>query len=247
MIKADYSEKLILKYSELDQNLFLKPQALFNFLQDIASKNAEDLGFGYSHIHPNNYAWYLLKYRMEFYQYPTDIQELILVTEPRGYNKIFAYRDFEIYNKNSLTIKIASVWAIVNTKTFAMTPISEAIPNNPHMQQFKKQEDDLSFQKIEPLEQVDLTKNFDVRYNDLDVNGHVNNSNYIVWALEPLSFDFKNSKKIKFLDIVYKKEARYSDIVTSQIQLKEDNTTLHKLINENQEDLCNIKIVWENL
>ena len=62
MILNGYEEKISLKYSEIDQNLSMKPFALLNFLQDIASKNAEDLGFGYSFIHPKNYAWFLLKY-----------------------------------------------------------------------------------------------------------------------------------------------------------------------------------------
>ena len=73
MIKKGFEEKLVLKYSEIDQNLAMKPFALLNFLQDIASKNAEDLGFGYSYIYPKNYAWFLLKYRMEFEEYPFDI------------------------------------------------------------------------------------------------------------------------------------------------------------------------------
>ena len=97
MIKNGYEEKIVVKYSEIDQNLAMKPFALLNFLQDIASKNAEDLGFGYSYIHPRNYAWFLIKYRMEFEDYPFDVQELTLKTEPRGYNKLFAFRDFEFY------------------------------------------------------------------------------------------------------------------------------------------------------
>ena len=82
MIINGYEEKIVTKYSETDQNLAMKPFALLNFLQDIASKNAEDLGFGYSFIHPKNYAWFLIKYRMEFEEYPCDIQELTLKTEP---------------------------------------------------------------------------------------------------------------------------------------------------------------------
>ena len=81
MIKNGYEEKITVKYSEIDQNLAMKPFALLNFLQDIASKNAEDWGFGYSYIHPRNYAWFLIKYRMEFEEYPFDIQDLILKTE----------------------------------------------------------------------------------------------------------------------------------------------------------------------
>ena len=99
MIENGYAEKITVKYSEIDQNQALKPYSLLNFLQDIASKNAEDLGFGYSYIHPRNYAWFLIKYRMEFEDYPFDIQDLILKTEPRGYNRLFAYRDFELYKE----------------------------------------------------------------------------------------------------------------------------------------------------
>ena len=64
MIIDGYQEKILVKYSEIEQNLAMKPFALLNYLQDIASKNAEVLGFGYSYIHPLNYAWFLLKYRM---------------------------------------------------------------------------------------------------------------------------------------------------------------------------------------
>ena len=47
-------EKINLRYSDLDFNQNLKPFSLLNFFQDIASDNAEMLGFGYSYIHPKN-------------------------------------------------------------------------------------------------------------------------------------------------------------------------------------------------
>ena len=50
-----------------------------------------------------------------------------------------------------------------------------------------------------------LEKEFEVRYNDLDVNGHANNGNYIVWAFEPLSFEFRSEYKLKTLDMLFKK------------------------------------------
>lgn len=65
------TEKLInITYSEMDYNLVLKPSVLFNYLQDLASENAENLGFGYSATYPKNLGWFLLKYRMEFENYP---------------------------------------------------------------------------------------------------------------------------------------------------------------------------------
>lgn len=244
MIQNGYEEKIVVKYSEIDQNLAMKPFALLNFLQDIASKNAEDWGFGYSYIHPKNYAWFLIKYRMEFENYPSDIQELTLKTEPRGYNKLFAYRDFELHSNNGLLGKMHSMWSLVDINTRSIIPIQNAIPDNPYMKPFQKRDDDLAFEKILPLTNPSLQKEFEVRYNDLDVNGHANNGNYIIWAFEPLNFDFKNSHRIKTLDIVYKKEAKYGENLISQIEFKNETTTIHRLQNGAGEDLFLLQCNW---
>ena len=122
--------------------------------------------------------------------------------------------------------------------------MQKAIPENPHMIQFQKRDDDLSFAKISQIDSPELEKEFEVRYNDLDVNGHANNGNYIVWAFEPLSFEFKNSHKIKTLDMIYKKEAKFGDKLISQIEFKDEKTTLHRLINENNEDLFLLECTW---
>lgn len=244
MIKNGYEEKLNIKYSEIDQNQALKPYSLLNFLQDIASKNAEDLGFGYSYIHPRNYAWFLLKYRMEFEDYPFDIQELTLKTEPRGYNKLFAFRDFELYKSNNLIGRVHSMWSIVDINTRSIVPMTVAIPDNPVMKNFEKREDDLSFEKIPSIINPNLTKEFEVRYNDIDVNGHANNGNYIVWAFEPLDFEFKNQHKIKTLDLVYKKESKFGEKIISQIEFSDKNTTIHVLKNSLNEDIFQLKCTW---
>ena len=244
MIQNGYEEKIIVKYSEIDQNFAMKPFALLNFLQDIASKNAEDWGFGYSYIHPRNYAWFLIKYRMEFEEYPFDVQELTLKTEPRGYNKLFAYRDFELFSGEKLLGRMHSMWSIVDIDSRSIVPISTAIPDNPHMTPFQKREDDLSFSKVSAITTPSLEKEFEVRYNDLDVNGHANNGNYIVWAFEPLNFEFKNSHKIKTIDMIYKKEAKFGEKLISQVEFKDEKTTIHRLQNAEGDDLFLLECCW---
>jgi len=86
----DYKQNFVVKYSDMNHDLGLKPYALLNFLQDIASENAEELGFGYTFMSQNNLAWFLIKYRMEFENYPIGVYDLTIKTEPRGYNKLFA-------------------------------------------------------------------------------------------------------------------------------------------------------------
>ena len=240
-----YSEKISIKYSETDQNLAMKPYALLNFLQDIASKNAEDRGFGYSYIYPKNYAWFLIKYRMEFTEYPFDVQDLTLTTEPRGYNKLFAFRDFELKKGDKTIGKMASMWSIVDIKNRTMVPVANVVGELEGMPAYEKREGDLSYNKITPVKKVDIEKEFEVRYNDLDVNGHANNGNYIVWAFEPLSFEFKNTHKIKTLDMVFKKEARYGETLISKVEFKDENTTVHQVQNKNGDDLFLLECLWE--
>ena len=240
-----YQENIEVKYSEVDFKQALKPSYLLNFLQDLASKNAENLGFGYSYTSSKNLGWYLLKYRMEFTNYPKSVKELTLKTEPRGCNKLFAYRDFWIYDKEILLGKIFSVWSLVDMKTKSLVPAQDAL-NNPNMAGFEKREDDLAFKKIVPIKKIDIEKFFDIRYDDIDVNCHVNNCNYIIWALEPLDFNFRSSHKIKNLDIQFKKEVKYGTKIISQIEFINENTTVHVIKNsKTDEELCLVEILWE--
>lgn len=238
------TEKLInITYSEMDYNLVLKPSSLFNYLQDLASENAENLGFGYSATYPKNLGWFLLKYRMEFENYPKSIKSLRLTTEPRGFHKLFAYRNFKIYNGENLLGKISSTWSLVNFESKKLSPIDKSI-NSPNLIPYTKKDDDLNYEKIPELTRIDIEKFFEIRFDDIDVNKHVNNANYIIWAFEPLGFDLRSSKTLKTLDVVFKKEIKYGEKVRACVQI-ENNTTIHILKNANNDDeLCAIKAEW---
>ncbi len=239
-----FEETVKIRYSEMDCDLVLKPSAVMQFLQDLASDNAEALNFGYSYIIKNNLAWFLLKYRIEFDDYPQGIYDLTISTEPRGYNKIFAFRDFKISHTGKQVGRASSTWALVDLNSKSMANASEILANNKYMTPFEKRDDDLSYGKIKVPENFDIEKIFEIRFDDLDVNRHVNNANYIVWAVETLDFDFRRNYKPKVIDMVFKKEITYGSRVLSKTH-KEGNITTHILQNyETGEDLCHIKIEW---
>lgn len=241
-------EEIHIRYSDIDFDKSLKPFSLLNFFQDIASDNAERLGFGYSHIYPQNMMWVLLKYRIEFSEYPTEIGNLTLRTEPRGYNKLFAFRNFELLNNKKVIARASSMWSLVDFVNKSLISIENVVSGNPYMTKFVPDEKDLKFQKIPALTQTDFQKEFNVRYNDIDVNMHANNGNYIVWALEPLSHVFRTTHQLKNIDMVFKKEAKYGEEIISYVQLSDDNTTIHTLKHaETQEDLCLLKCEWTSV
>ena len=240
------SEEIInVRYSDIDFDKSLKMFSLLNFFQDIASDNAEKHGFGYSYIHPKNLMWVLLKYRIEFENFPSDVQQLRLITMPRGCNKLFAYRNFELRANDSLLAKASSMWALVDFTTMEIANCESVFAQNDKMTKFVQSEGDLKFGKVPALTNIDFQEEFKVRYNDIDVNMHANNANYIIWAFEPLPYDFRAGHKLKNLDIVYKKQIKYGEKLVSEVQITENNTTLHVLKNsQTNEDLCMLRCEW---
>ena len=240
-------ENINIRYSEMDYDKSLKPYSLLNYFQDLASDNAERLGFGYSFITPKNLMWVLLKYRIEFEEYPVGMYDLRLQTIPRGYNKIFAYRNFRLFNGEKLLARASSIWSLVDFTNMTVTNIADTI-DNPYFGKFEKNEEDLQFGKIPSLTKVDFEKEFEVRFNDIDVNRHANNGNYIVWALEPLDIEFRTKYKLKTIDMVYKKEIKYGEKLISQIELADDGSTIHLLKNaKTGEDVCQLHCVWKEI
>ena len=244
MSKGIFEEDIKIRYSDMDYDTVLKPSALLLFLQDLASDNADSLDFGYKFVRSHNLAWYLLKYRIEFSDYPKGVQKLHISTTPRGYNKIFAFRDFEIKHNDITVGRATSTWAMVDLDNKSMANLSEYMAECPYMVPFEKREDDLVYGKVRPPQRIDIEKIFDIRFDDLDVNRHVNNANYISWAYEPLDFDFRMKYKPKNLDIVFKKEIAYGSKVLVQAEINENKTCCAVKNYDTGDDLCLINTEW---
>jgi len=181
---------------------------------------------------------------MEFVDYPENVFNLTIKTEPRGYNKLFAFRNFEIKHSNNLIARVSSAWGLIDLETKSMVNVQNILEGNPNISPFKKEENDLDYQKIKKLDRVDFKKEFSVRYDELDVNGHVNNANYIAFALEPLDFEFRKNHKLKTLDMLFKKELKYGQNIVSEVQI-EDNKTIHIVKNAlTNDELCAIQAEW---
>lgn len=233
-------------YYEVDCNMVLKPSALLNFLQDAATLNAELLGFGYSFTQENKLGWFLVKYHMEFDEYPCALDEIVIKTEARGYSKIIAHRDFEIFTTDNKRLgRVASNWMLIDLEAKRPLNLSKTIDFMPI---FEKRESDLEFNKLSAPEKTDYEKTFEIRYDDIDVNQHVNNANYIVWAFETLPYEFREKHKLKTLDIAYKKEIAYGHDIISQVELNlETKTSTHILKNKTtDEELCFVYAEWDN-
>ncbi len=239
-----FTKEYEIKFYEVDYKNHLKESVLLNFLQDIAAAHAEMLGFGYSFIKDKNLGWFLLKYHLKVFNWPKNIDKIFIKTWPRGVYKLSCIRDFEVYSPDGEKIAaVSSSWVLIDIETKRITQPYKIL------QPFETSDDkaiETDFPKIPELTSIDLTKEFEVRYDDIDINQHVNNANYLSWALETLNFDFRANHKIEELEIQYKKELRYGSNVVSMLEFdKKNNTTVHSLKSSSTGDaLCSIRIKW---
>lgn len=228
--------------SEQDMQYAIKPAALLNFLQDMGARNIDGTPFGRQELLDKGLAWFLVRYRIEFDKYPTGLSEISFKTENRGTLRQTAYRAFEAYDTDgNRLLKAITSWLMVDLNTKSLINIEQMFPE---IRKFEKREDDVELRKLKPLSEWDNEKVFHVRYEDLDMNGHVNNTVYMSWAVEALDYEFLSNHTIKAIDIYYKHEVKYGDDILSCVKFVE-NSTEHVIKNSSDgEDVCLIKIEW---
>ncbi len=236
--------------SEADRQYSLKPAVLLNFMQDLAAQSIDRLGHEYcwDELYKKGLGWFLIRYRIEFDDYPIKLSSIKIQTENRGVSRLNAFRDFEGYDvlSDKRLFRAVSSWFIVDLNDKTVLNISQEYPD---FFKFEKREDDLVLRKIKPLDIPTSEKLFHVRYDDLDINGHVNNTVYITWAMEALDYDFRITHKLKNLDIYFKHEVKYGEDIISQAKIDTENKISEHLIKNAQtgEEVCLLKAEYVNL
>ena len=121
-------------------------------------------------------------------------------------------------------------------------PFGKAIHQTAH-----KDDISASLKKLPAPERPTFSREFQVRYRDMDVNQHVNNVSYVEWALESLPASILTEASLKDLDVNFSGEAYLGDTVLSQSQPLDEREPVflhHITRSDSGESLCRAKTVW---
>ena len=216
MFKKEY----LIETSDVDGLSELKLSSLFRYLQDAATEHAERLGVGQSKVLDNGMFWVITRYYLEITKMPSYFEKIIVYTYPGEGQKLVLPRLFKITDeKGNLLIKASSSWVILNRNThrIVIDPFKDmALP-------FEKYEDDAILPpKVMPEEAV-IVESRKVRYSDVDLNTHLNNTKYIEYIMDTHDLDFYKKHRLKKVIINYNKEILGGQVVNikSNQQLKE--------------------------
>lgn len=238
-----YEKIYQIKSYEADKNGFLRIPTLLNIFQDAADGSACELGLGMEFCLARGLAWVGANYHIKINRLPKIHENIKIQTWPSAEKLLGAIRDFVVYDESGEVIIIASSqWILID---FAKKRPLSLKNNLPEYQVIDERALNTDFAKIAEPENVNCRKEIDVRFDDIDINGHVNNAVYPLWASEAVNADFRTSHEPQEIEISFKKECLYGERVEVLSEVKDElSTSIIKSMTDGRE-LARVRILWK--
>ncbi len=243
-MSGKYSKKYLIRTYECDKNSKLRLVTLMNIFQDIADEQAAILGLGLDFCLQHGMAWVGSNYHLQIFRMPKLHEEIILTTWPAVEKKLGAIRDFSVSDsQGNEIIRASSQWILIDVTKKRPISLRDNLPQYKVVNDRVMNEDFNS--RLSDVARDDYRMSFNVRFDDIDINNHVNNAVYPLWASEAVSSDFRQNKEISEIEIAFKKEGLYGETVEVITQIN-GNETLHRISAQTDgRELSRVRILWK--
>ena len=211
-----YQMKMKIPFDMADMNGHVKlPDVILLSLQ-VSGMQSIELGVSDKAILEDyNLVWIITDYDIEVVRLPRFAEEITIETEALSYNRLFCYRRFTIYDEaGQEIIRMLATFVLMDRDSRKVHAVEPEIVA-PYQSDFDKKL--IRGPKYESLEDS-ISKDYHVRFYDLDMNGHVNNSKYLDWIFEVMGADFLTHYIPKKINLKYVKEVRPGGVITSAVE-----------------------------
>jgi acyl-ACP thioesterase len=222
-------------------------QTICNYLQESAWLHAARLGFALADREDNDKTWVLLRLYVKMLRYPVWGDAVQVSTWPSGKDRLYAYRDFEIHDiRNELLGMATSSWIIIDAKKRRPQRMPEDLDRSIPVSKAVAFHETLLRDEPSGPDRVDAQAEFNVRLSDIDVNNHVNNVNFIEWAIEAVPAAWRCENVLTELHVAFKSESSYGDRVVSQFgSVQPGQRALHRVFRlSDDKPLILAETVW---
>ena len=211
-----YQMKMKIPFDMADVNGHIKlPDVVLLSLQ-VSGMQSIELGVGDKTILEDyNLVWIIAGYDIEVIRLPRFGEEITIETEALSYNRLFCYRRFTIYDEaGKELIHMMTTFVLMDRDSRKVHAVEPEIVA-PYQSEFSKKL--LRGPKYQSLENP-ISMDYHVRFYDLDMNGHVNNSKYLDWIFEVMGADFLTQYIPKKINLKYVKEVRPGGVISSAVE-----------------------------
>ena len=245
-----FSKDYEIHYYEVDYRLQSTITTIVNFMGDIGTEQSDSLGVGIQDLISKNMTWVFYQYDIKVNRYPKYGEKLRMVTEPSGFKKFYATRDYIIYDGNdNKIVEAQAIFFLIDTnKRRAMRVPTDQYEIYGIENELGK---DFKIDRLEKLENTMYSKHFKTRYSDIDSNKHVNNTKYIEWAIETLPLELVKNYELKRIKVTFEKECLYGEEVCVKTSTREESsgtiTSIHKIENESGKEITALVGEWRKI
>lgn len=244
-----FSEKHQITFYETDVTNTVTPAMLVNMIILASEDQTDSLGVGAKVVADLGIGWVVTQYKMDITRLPKQGETIEVSTQATCYNRYFAFREFWVHDSEGREcVHVESIWVTMNHETRKIVTIPNSIIAPSNSEQVKMIPRLSRPKKLTEKDQL-MTKQYRVRYFDIDGNGHVNNSRYFDWLLDALPMSFLTRHNLTSINIRFENEVQYHHIVTSEATLMTDVpdsiVTKHRITRENGDVATEAECHWE--
>ena len=221
--------------------------AICDHMQDIASRHADSLGFGYGDLQRTGHFWMLARAYLVMDRLPCFGESCRLRTWPSGNERLVAGRDFLVHGPEGLIGRATSNWVAVDLETRRARNPEEVLDNRyiPDVDRALV----MPGKAIQRLRDGEFTATLTARRSDQDINNHVNSVRYAQFCLEAVPADRLETHQCLAVDIQFRNESHAGEEYLAACSPAEpDNdmeTMLHSLTRTGDgKEIVRMKTWW---
>ncbi len=195
---------------EAGPDLKVRLKALFNYMQSSADRNSKILGTSVSLMSEKNLTWVYTRFYAIVERYPELYEKVFCRTWRSEILNGLASREFILKSGDGeVLVRATSTLALIDKTTRKSVPIPDDIILK--LEHQKELSINFSGDIVEYKDGFDYIFDIKTRYDDIDINGHMNNASYADVLFESAFAYLEKPMNLRSIDILFKGEVNYRD------------------------------------
>ena len=208
----------------------IKPSAVLQLFQDVATLQAEKMGIGLNNMATQGVLWAVIRTAYEVIEQPKPYDRVSVRTWPHDPSKFSFLRDYQIKNSaGKLLVKGTSEWVLMSVDDRSFVPLFSVYEGTRDFideRNYEKKPRKLKNFDTDGIEPLTLVP----RYCTLDINGHVNNSVYADFLVDAI--DPGRGYEVRSFQIDFRREVRKDETLNIYTQAIENGVQAKGIDNQ---------------
>lgn len=169
----------VVPFADVDRHQVMLLPRLFKLLQEAAIEHAELFGVGVRGLEERGTSWVLNRLAVVVNRYPKRDESLRVTTWSTGVQGFRGYREFRLHAGSELLLSASSLWLWIDLRTRTLARVPEDLVRRfPLGDGSPPCRPDIDRMRMTPPGPTAAVHGLDLRYSDIDANGHVNHTAY---------------------------------------------------------------------